>query len=71
MNTLELYHIYKSTKINGTILNDTYKNENPIIEIIYKYEKFDGRTHTHHTRANSSYTTRPTPDNTALTHVSA
>jgi hypothetical protein len=40
MNTLGRYHIYKSIKMKGNVSNDTHaKNENPILEIIYKYEK--------------------------------
>jgi hypothetical protein len=39
MNSSGIY-IYKSRNINGNDLNDIdVKNENPIYEIIYKYEK--------------------------------
>jgi hypothetical protein len=32
--------MYKSRKISGSTLNDTYaENENPIFEIIHRYEK--------------------------------
>jgi hypothetical protein len=39
MITLERFHIYKSRRIDGNILNNTYaESENPIFKIIYDHE---------------------------------